>query len=55
MWTDEFHTRYDRSRLCYPSELTNAEWALVRPKIPRAKWGGNKRTVNVRDVVKGLM
>jgi transposase len=28
---------------------------LVKPEIPRAKRGGNKRTVDVREVVNGLM
>ncbi|WP_152981944.1 IS5 family transposase [Prosthecomicrobium hirschii] len=55
MWTDENRSRYDRSKLRYPSDLTDAEWALVEPLIPRAKPGGNKRRVNEREVVNGLM
>jgi transposase len=55
MWTVENRARYDRSRLRYPSDLTDQEWALVKPEIPRAKRGGNKRTVDVREVVNGLM
>jgi len=55
MWTPENRARYDRSQLRYPSDLTDAEWALVKPLIPRAKRGGNKRTVDVREVVNGLM
>ncbi len=55
MWTAENRARYDRSQLRYPSDLTDEEWALVKPEIPRAKQGGNKRTVNVREVVNGLM
>ena len=55
MWTVENRGRYDRSKLRYPSDLTDAEWFLVKPLIPRAKRGGNKRTVNVRDLVDGLM
>jgi transposase len=47
--------RYDRSRLRYPSDLTDEEWALVEPLIAPAKCGGNKRTVDVREVVNGLM
>jgi transposase len=47
--------RYDRSRLRYPSDLTDEEWALVEPVIPPAKRGGNLRRVVVRDVVNGLM
>lgn len=55
MWTSENRARYDRSTLRYPSDLTDAEWALVAPLIPPAKRGGNKRTVDVREVVNGLM
>ena len=40
--------------LRYPSDLTDEEWALVEPLIPPAKRGGDKRTVNVREVVNGL-
>jgi transposase len=55
VWTSENRGRYDRSRLRYPSDLTDAEWALVGPLIPPAKRGGNKRTVDEREVVNGLM
>ena len=55
MWTDENRARYDRSRLRYPSDLTDAEWAHVEPLIPPAKRGGNRRHVNEREVVNGLM
>ena len=40
MWTDENRARYDRGKRRYPSDLTDAEWALVQPEIPRAKRGG---------------
>jgi transposase len=55
MWTDENRGRYDRSRLRYPSDLTDAEWDLIRPLIPPCKRGGRKRTVDLREVVNGLM
>ena len=55
MWTNENRGRYDRSKLRYPSDLTDAEWALVASLIPPAKRGGNKRTVDMREVVNGLM
>ena len=55
MWTNENRARYDRSRLRYPSDLTDAEWAHVEPLIPPAKRGGNRRHVEVREVVNGLM
>ena len=55
MWTAENRARYDRSKLRYPSDLTDPEWALIGPLIPPAKRGGNKRTVDVRAVVNGLL
>ena len=55
MWTKENRGRYDRSRLRYPSDLTDEEWALVEPLIAPAKRGGNKRTVDVREVMNGVM
>ena len=55
VWTDENRARYDRSKLRYPSDLTDEEWGLIGPLIPPAKPGGNKRTVVVREVVDGLM
>lgn len=55
MWTIENRARYDRSRLRYPSDLTDAEWAHIRPLIPPAKRGGGKRRVDMRQVVNGVM
>ena len=34
MWTTENRHRYDRDKLRYPSDLTDAEWAEIRPLIP---------------------
>ena len=53
MWTTENRWRYDRSHLRYESDLTDDEWAEIQPKVPPAKRGGNKRTVNVREVLNG--
>jgi transposase len=49
MWTNENRARYDRSKLRYPSDLTDEEchWP--------AKRDSNKRMVNMREVVNGLM
>jgi transposase len=55
VWTNENRGRYDRSKLRYPSDLTDEEWAIVGPLIPPAKRGGNKRTVDIREVVNGVM
>jgi transposase len=55
MWTAANRGRYDRSKLRYPSDLTDDEWARVAPLIGPAKRGGNRRHVDVRDVMNGLM
>jgi len=55
MWTQANRRRYDRGKLRYPSDLTDEEWSHVAPLIPPAKRGGRKRTVDVREVVNGLM
>src|SRR4051812_42018834 len=55
MWTNENRARYNRSKLRYPSDLADAEWAIIAPLIPPAKRGGNKRTVVEREIVNGLM
>jgi transposase len=55
MWTNENRGLYDRSLQRYPSDLTDDEWAHVAPLIRPAKRGGHKRTVDVREVVNGLL
>jgi transposase len=55
MWTNKNRSLYDRSKLRYPSDLTDGEWALIEPLIPPAKRGGGKRTAAMREVVNGLM
>ena len=55
MWAKENRGRYDRSQLRYPSDVTDEEWAHIAPLIPPAKRGGNKRHVNLREIVNGLM
>jgi transposase len=55
MWTNENRGRYDRSKLRYPSDLTDDEWGLIELLIPPAKRGGGKRRVSLREAVNGLM
>ena len=55
MWTTKNRARYDRSKLRYPSDLTDAEWALVSSLIPAARSGGNRRHRDERELVNGLM
>jgi transposase len=55
MWTEENRSRYDRSHLSYPSDLSDEESVEIGPLIPPARRGGNKRTVDIRQVVNGVM
>jgi transposase len=55
MWTAENRARYNRDRLRYPSDVTDDEWGLIAPLIPPAKRGGRRRSVDVREVVNGLL
>ena len=54
MWTPEHRRAANRRGLRYPSDLTDAEWALVEPAIPSAKRGGRPRDVNVREVLNAV-
>ena len=53
-WTAEHRRAADRRGLRYPSDLTDAEWALVAPLIRPAKRGGRPRRVNVREVLNAV-
>ena len=55
MWTAEQRQAHERHGLRYPSDLTDAEWALVEPFIPPAKRGGRRRTVEMREVLNGIL
>ena len=50
MWTADNRPRYNRDKLRYPSDLTDAEWAHIEPLIPPGKPGGGKRRVAIREV-----
>ncbi len=54
MWKPEHRRAADRRGLRYPSDLTDAEWALVEPLIPPAKRGGRRREVNVREILNAI-
>jgi transposase len=54
MWTPEHRRAVDRHSLRYPSDLTDAEWALVKPMIPPARHGGRRRSINVREVLNAI-
>jgi transposase len=55
MWTKENRARYNRDQLRYPSDVTEEEWGQLAALIPPARRGGCQRTVNIREVLNGLL
>jgi transposase len=55
MWTKENRARYNRDQLRYPSDVTEEEWGQLAALIPPARRGGCPRTVNIREVLNGLL
>lgn len=43
------------ARIAYPSDLTDAQWRLIKGRIPGAKPGGRPRSVSMREVVNGIL
>ena len=43
------------ARIAYPSDLTDPQWRLIVKRIPPAKPGGRYRSVNMREVVNGIL
>src|SRR5438093_13372725 len=41
-------------RKAYRSDLTDEQWAIIKPLLPPAKTGGRPRTVDLREVVNTL-
>ena len=55
MWTAENRKRYDRSRLRYPSDLTDDEWQFIEPLDPAGKRGERRREAESPEVMNGVM
>lgn len=39
----------------YPTDLTDEQWEMVRPLLPKAKPGGRPRSVDLREVLDGVL
>jgi putative transposase len=39
----------------YPSDIRDAEWALIEPLFPAARSGGRRRTPCLRAVMDAIM
>ena len=43
------------SRKSYPTDLTDEQWLIIEPLLPRAKHGGRRREVDLRDVLNSIL
>lgn len=43
------------ARIAYPSDLTDAQWKLIEKRIPPAQPGGRDRSVDMREVMNGIL
>ena len=43
------------NRKSYPSDLTDEQWDLLFPALPPARPGGRPRTVDLREVINGIL
>jgi transposase len=54
MWTPENRGRYARTGLRYPSDLTDAEWNLVRP-FPRRRTRSGPVPERLREILNAVL
>src|SRR3979490_2306929 len=55
MWTAKKRGPDDRRAVRCPSDLTDDEWALIERWTQPTRRGGNKRHVDEREVMNGIM
>ncbi|KPH88643.1 transposase [Komagataeibacter intermedius AF2] len=54
-WTGIARHEHSREGLRYPSDMTDAGWALIMPFVSPAKRGGRPRTADMREVVNAIL
>jgi hypothetical protein len=50
MWTDTTRVQYARTGLALPSDLTDAEWAVLEPFLPPPSFVGRPRKWPMRRI-----
>src|SRR5205085_2404440 len=48
------HPAMTITRRSYPSDLSNAEWKILEPLLPREKRGGRHRGYAMREIINAL-
>jgi len=55
MWTDTTRAQYARAQLTLPSDLTDAEWAVLEPFLPQPSHVGRPRKWPLRRIVEAIL
>jgi transposase len=55
MWTDTTRKQFARSHLRLPSDLTDAEWAVLEPLLPRRSHRGRPPLWSYREIVEAML
>ena len=53
-WDKTSRAKYDHKTGRYPSDMTNAQWAVIEPLVPLPKHGGRPRTTDMREVINAI-
>lgn len=54
-WTEAACREYRRDTLRYASDLTDREWSLIEPWMPRPRRLGRPRSVDLREIMNALL
>jgi putative transposase len=54
-WTETTREQYRRDGLRYASDVTDGEWKLIEPLLPKRRRVGRPREVDLRDVVNAIL
>jgi len=54
-WTDITRAEHSRQSDRYPTDLTDAEWAMALPLVPPSRAGGRPRTSDMREVMNAIL
>ena len=54
-WTETARREYERRGRRYSSDLTDREWSLIKPLLPKPKRLGRPRTTDLREVMNAIL
>ena len=54
-WTETTRGQYRRGHLRYASDLTDAQWAAIEPRMPERRALGRPRKADLREIVNALL